>query len=139
MNWIEVEARLPRRVAQEFEVPAGRSELGRGRDGGGHSVSEKKKEGLARVLRVQTLSQHGTIHGSGRRMGGTGTMAYPHRRRPIHHGLPTRTITGTCGTAVFECCMLTMRAEDVVGSRELATPAVCGISTSTKSGLSWLW
>ena len=37
--------------------------------------------------------------------------------------------------AVFKSCMLTMGTEGDVGSRELATPAVCGISTSTKSGL----
>jgi hypothetical protein len=36
--------------------------------------------------------------GEGMRMGGTGTTAYPHRCRPIHHGLPTRTTTGTCGS-----------------------------------------
>jgi hypothetical protein len=30
-------------------------------------MPEKKKEGSPRVLRVQTLSQHGIIHGSGRR------------------------------------------------------------------------
>jgi len=46
VNWIEVEARLPRRVAQKFEVEAGGSELGRARDVGtsGYPVSEKKKE-----------------------------------------------------------------------------------------------
>jgi hypothetical protein len=33
-KYIEMEARLPGRVAQEFEVQAGGSELGRGRDGG---------------------------------------------------------------------------------------------------------
>ena len=46
VNWVEVEARLPRRVAQEFEVQARRSELGRGSDGStpvGNPVSEKKK------------------------------------------------------------------------------------------------
>jgi hypothetical protein len=31
-------------------------------------------------------------------MGGTGTTAYPHRHRPIHHRLLTRTTTGTCGS-----------------------------------------
>ena len=33
--------------------------------------------------------------------------AYPHRHRPIHHGLPTRTITGTCssgGIRVLHAC-----------------------------------
>jgi hypothetical protein len=55
VDWVEVEARLPRRVAQEFEAQAGRSGLGRGRDGStqvGNLVSEKKKEVLARVLRA---------------------------------------------------------------------------------------
>jgi hypothetical protein len=39
-------------------------------------VSGKKEKGLARVLRSQTLSQHGTKHGSGRKMkkGRTGWM-----------------------------------------------------------------
>jgi hypothetical protein len=37
--------------------------------------------------------------------------------------------------AVLESCMLTVRTEGRVGLRELATPAVRGISTSTKSGL----
>jgi hypothetical protein len=32
VNWVEVEARLPRRAAQEFEAQARRSGLGRGRD-----------------------------------------------------------------------------------------------------------
>src|SRR6267154_6677397 len=59
--WVEVEARLPRRVVQEVEVQAGRAELGRGRDGGGHPMAKKKEEELGRVLRVQTLSQYGTI------------------------------------------------------------------------------
>jgi hypothetical protein len=31
-------------------------------------------------------------------MGGTGTTAYPHRRRPIDYGLPTRAATRTCGS-----------------------------------------
>src|SRR6266566_6748338 len=31
-------------------------------------------------------------------MGSTGTTTYLHRRRPIHHGLPTRTTTCTCGS-----------------------------------------
>ena len=31
-------------------------------------------------------------------MVGTGTTAYPHRHRPVHHGLPMRTTTGTCGS-----------------------------------------
>jgi hypothetical protein len=31
-------------------------------------------------------------------MGGTALWLNPHRRRPIHHGLPTRTTTGTCGS-----------------------------------------
>jgi hypothetical protein len=45
VNWVEVEAHLPRRVAQEFEVQARRSELGRGSDGStqaGNPVSGKK-------------------------------------------------------------------------------------------------
>ena len=55
--------------------------------------------------------------------------AYPHRRRPIHHGLPTRTMTGMCSSGLYSnpaCSMLTIRTEGVVGSRDLATPAECG-------------
>jgi hypothetical protein len=48
VNWIEVEARLPRHVAQGFEVQARRSQLERGRNGStqaGNPVSEKRKKG----------------------------------------------------------------------------------------------
>ena len=54
---------------------------------------------------------------------------YPHRRRPIHHGLPTRITTGTCDSGGYSnpaCSMLTMRTEGGVGLRELGTPAECG-------------
>ena len=57
---------------------------------------------------------------------GQGTTAYSHHRCQIHHGLPTHKTTGTYDVAVFESCMMTMG----VDSRELATLAVCGISTS---------
>jgi hypothetical protein len=62
-------ARFVGRVAQEFQVQAGRSELWGCRDSGlrhasGHPMSGKKEKALVRVLRSQTLSQHGTIHGS---------------------------------------------------------------------------
>ena len=54
---------------------------------------------------------------------------YPHRRRPIHHALPTRITTGACSSGGYSCpvcSMLTMRTKGVVGSRELATLAECG-------------
>ena len=53
---------------------------------------------------------------------------YPHRRRPVHHGLPTRTTTGACSSGGYSspvCSILTMRTEGVVGLRELVTPAAC--------------
>jgi hypothetical protein len=62
-------------------------------------------------------------------MGGTGTTAYLHRRQLTHHGLPMRPTTST-----FESYMLTMQMDNGVGSRELATPTVCGIWMSA-SGL----
>jgi hypothetical protein len=102
----------------------------------GYPMSEKKKEGLAGILRVQTLSQQGTIRGGGRRMGrregrrmtGTVTTAYPHRS--IHHGLPTAPTLGRVAVVGFESCMLTKGTKGGVGSREMATPAVYRISTS---------
>ncbi len=48
----------------------------------GYPVSEKEKEGLARVLRVQTLSQHETIHGSGRSKGVVVRSTTGSRRAP---------------------------------------------------------
>jgi hypothetical protein len=133
-----VEECLPRRVAQEFEAQAGRSGLGRGSDGStqvGNPVSEKKKEVLARVLQVQTLftaqdhTRERKEEGNRRKKEGEWVArAYPHRRRPIHHGLPTRTTTGTFSSGGYSspaCSMLTMRTEGVVGLRELATPAKC--------------
>ena len=102
-------------------------------------MSGKDKEGIESVLRVQTLSQHGTIHGSGRKKEGE-WVAQALRLTQI---IAVRSITGSrrtqplarMGVAVFESCMMTMD----VDSRELATLAVCGISTSTKTGPSWSW
>jgi hypothetical protein len=70
-KWVEMDVRFEGRVAQEFEVQAGRSELWWCRDSGmqaGIRCLGRRKKGLARVLRSQTLSQHGTIHRSGGRM-----------------------------------------------------------------------
>jgi hypothetical protein len=53
---------------------------------------------------VETPPQHGTIHGSGRRKGrrrrkeNGSHYGLPASCRPIHHGLPTRTTRGTCGS-----------------------------------------
>jgi hypothetical protein len=133
-----VEGRLARRFARGFEAQTRRSGLGRGRDGStqvGNPVSEKKKEALARLLRVQTLFAAKDYIRERKEKGKNGkegewvAWAYPHRRRPIYHGLPTRTTTGTCSSGGYSspaCCMLTMRTEGVVGPRELATPAECG-------------
>ena len=66
---------------------------------------------------MQTLSQHG----SGRRKrkrrkgrrekGSRGHYGYPHCRRPIHHELPTRSTTGTCGSGDIRA----LHADDVNG------------------------
>jgi hypothetical protein len=121
VNYIEVEASLPRRVAQEFEAQAGRSELGRGRDG--------STQADIRCLKRRKKGKKG-----GRKENGWhGHTAYPHRRRPIHLRLRRAPPPAHVVVAVFESCMLTMGSKGV-GSRELATLAVSGISTSTKSG-----
>ena len=106
MNWIEVEARLPICVALEFEVQPGRSELGRGCDGKTQAdirCLKRRKKGFSERRRFRSTGpctgvEGGREEGEGRRMVGTGTTAYPHRRRPAHHGLPTRTTTGTRGS-----------------------------------------
>jgi hypothetical protein len=78
------------------------------------------------------------------RMGGKGTMAYPQCGPAIVRYISSRPPNAHHdrhvwpAVAVLESCIVTMRTEGSVGSRELATPpAVCGISTSTKLGLSW--
>src|ERR1700755_1626999 len=43
-------------------------------------------------------AEGGREEGEGKRMVGMGNTAYPHRHRPVHHGLPMRTTTGTCGS-----------------------------------------
>jgi hypothetical protein len=48
-----------------------------------------------------TGAERGREEGEGRRMSGTGTTAYPHRRRPIYHRLPMRTTTSTCGSGAI--------------------------------------
>ena len=93
-------------------------------------VSEKNNEGIERFLRVQTLSQQGTIHGSGRRKEGEWVA---HALR-LTHIIAVRSITGSQRTqplarmdiAVFDSCMMTMDEE----SWELTTLTVCRISTS---------
>ena len=147
MNWVEVEARLPRRVAYEFEAQAGRLGLGHGSDGStqvGNPVSEKKKEVLVRVLQVQTLfaaqdhTRERKEEGNRRKKEGEWVAwAYPHRCRPIHYGLPMHTTTGTFTSGRYlspACSMLTMRTEGVVGLWELATPAECGNLDVNKVG-----
>ena len=74
-EWTEVEVRHPRRVAAG--VRGANREIGtwarrQWRHKSGYPVSEKKKKWLARVLRAQTLSQHRTIYGRGRRKGRRG-------------------------------------------------------------------
>ena len=138
---------LPRHVTQEFEAQAGRLGLGHGSDGStqvGNPVSENKKEVLVRVLQVQTLfaAQDHTWErkeeGNRRKKEGEWVArAYPHRRHPIHYGLPMCTTTGTFSSGRYlspACSMLTMRMEGVVGSWELATPAECGNLDVNKVG-----
>jgi hypothetical protein len=54
------------------------------------------------------------------RRGGTGTTAYPHRRRPIHHGLPTHTAAGTCGSSGIQVLQADNANGARAGLRELA-------------------
>lgn len=69
----------------------------RGREGrqhtSGYPVSEKKRVSK----RPPSARAFATILGNESRMGGTATMAYPHRRRrrPIDHGLSMCTTTST--------------------------------------------
>ena len=105
------------------------------------SVSSVWKENLVRHLPADTFAPRNHTRerkeerqggkegerGEGRRKWGIGITAYPRRRRrrhrPIHQGPPTLTAV-VAGIRV-------LRADDVngtwVGSRELATPAACGI------------
>jgi hypothetical protein len=41
-----------------------------------------------------------------------GTTAYPHRYRPIHHRLLTRTTTGTCGSGGIRVLLLRLLHAD---------------------------
>ena len=119
MNWIGVEVRLSKHVAQKVGCKQVDRNLGapRWQDTSWYPVSEKKEDGLAGVPQVQKLSQHKTIHGGGRRKGRRGRKkgmaAYPYRRYAIHHGLPTRTTTSTCGSGDFR--VLRGHADDVNG------------------------
>ena len=51
-----------------------------------------------------------------------GTAAYPYRRRAIHHGLPTRTTSSTCGSGNFR--VLHAHSDDVNGG------ACCGFAAA---------
>ena len=95
---IEMEARLPGRVAQELEVQAGRSELGRGRDGGTQAGirclrrrKKRRRETLER-RRFRAGPHMGAKQGREKKRRGdnTGSTAYPRRRRPIRRLLATR-------------------------------------------------
>lgn len=83
-------------------------------------VSEKKEKGLVRVFQVQTLPQHGVIHGSGRRRTGRRerdvkgwqclTALSPSNllsALDMHHRHPEEAVT-------FEFSILTMRTERAV-------------------------
>ena len=75
------------------------------------------------------------------------TTAHPHRHRPIHHGLPTRGTTGTCGRGDIRV----LHADDVSGGawgglagagntsivRNLDVDKVGAANSLT--GLLWLW
>ena len=145
MNWTEVEARfltLQRLVAHEFEVQAGNRNFCDGSTQAGTRCLKRRKKGQREsseckrfrstesYTRAEEGRKEGRKEGEERRMGGTGITAYPHRHRPIHNGLPTRTTTSTWGSG--GSCMLKMQTEGGVGSLELATPVACGLSTSTK-------
>jgi hypothetical protein len=116
-EWTEVETRHPRRVA--VGVRGASQEIGtwarwQWQHTSGYPMSEKKKKWLARVLRVQTLSQHRTIHGRERRKGRRG-MKEDGWHRPTCIFV-VRSITGSrrappqacVVVTVFESCTLTI-------------------------------
>src|ERR1700679_952772 len=64
-----MDARFERRVGQGLEVQAGRSELGRCRDSGTQTgIRWEEKKRIGESPPSQTLSRHGTIHESGKKM-----------------------------------------------------------------------
>jgi hypothetical protein len=85
VNWIEVEASPPRRVAQEFEVQAGRSELGRSRDG-------STQAGI-RSLKRRKKGKKG-----GKENGWHGHYGLPASSSSDPSQAPRLTTTGTCGS-----------------------------------------
>ncbi len=68
---IKTETHLPGRVAQEFEVQAGKIGTWAGprwqRKSGYPMFENQKKDGLRRVPQARMLSKHGTKHGSSRK------------------------------------------------------------------------
>ena len=100
-----------------------------------------KKEGIARALQVQTLSQQETKHDSGmRKERGGRKREWGARHYVLTRIIVVRSITGSrrapppacVAVVVFEPCTLTMVMEGGMGLRELEMPVLCGISTSTK-------
>jgi hypothetical protein len=144
VKWTEVEARLRRRVAQEFEVQAGRWENGRSHSGstqaGVRRLKRRKKmwRESSEWRRLRSTGPYmgaegGREEGEGTRMGRI--TAYPHHAVQFITGSRHAPPGARVVVAVSESCMLTMRTGGGMSSRGLATPAVYGISTLTKSGL----
>src|SRR6267154_4829670 len=85
VNWIEMEARLPRRGTEKFELQAGDQNFRDLRTQAGIRYLERRKKAQRESSKCKRLSKHGIMHGSGRREG---------RRRMKengwhgHYGLP---------------------------------------------------
>ena len=124
MNWMQVEAHLPRGVAQEFKCS--RCKPGDWNSGAAAMATNKwvsrSKEGF---LRVQTLAARDHTFErkeKGRRgrkeNGWHGHYSLLASSSPIHHRLLVRTTTSAYAVVIFKSCMLRMRTEGGVGSRE---------------------
>ena len=116
-------------------MQAGRSQLGRPRprcrtQAGIRCLERRKRSwrGSPKCRRFRSTKPYTGAEGEreleggeGRRRGSCiGTTAHPYRRRAIHHGLPMRTTTSTCGSGDFRD--LHAHADDVNGG------ACCGFA-----------
>jgi hypothetical protein len=102
---IKVDARLPGGWRRSLRCKRGHRNFRDGSTQAGTRCLKRRKKGQRESSECKrfcstesyTGAEEGRKEGEEWRMGGTGTTAYPHRRRPIHHRLPTRTRTGMWG------------------------------------------